>query len=95
MLVSDRAHLHQRNPVAGGGFDGIGSHARHASVIRGAAAQKTGAAIRLFLNDAATRGDRGGAEWIGWSEDSDDGKADSRGNVHCARVVADEKVALR
>ena len=78
-----------------GGFDGIGSYARHASVIRGAAAQKTRTAIRLFLNDAASRRDRSGAEGIRGPKDSDDGEADSRGNVHRARVVANEKVALR
>ena len=95
MLVSDRVHLHRRYPVPRGGFDRIGSHARHASVIRGTSAQKTRAAICLFLNDAATRRDRSGAEGIRGPKDSDDGKANGRGNVHGARVVANEKVALR
>jgi hypothetical protein len=64
-------------------------------VIRRAASQKTWAAIRLFLNDAATRSDRSGAEGIRGPKDSDDGKANSRGDVHGARVIANEKVALR
>src|SRR5580704_9506881 len=91
-LLSGRVHLQRRNPEARGGFYGFGSNASHTTVIRRAAAQKTRAAIGFFLNDAATRRDGCGAQWVRWAEDGHDGKADSRGDVHRSGVVANEEM---
>src|ERR1700693_1986392 len=95
VLVSVRAHLYRRNPVTHGGFDSVGSNAGHAAVIRRAAAQKTWAAVRFFLNDAATRRDGCSAEWIGRPKDSHDGETNGGGDVHRAGIVANEQMALR
>ena len=89
-MVSGRTDLHRRNPLARGGFDGCGRDASHAAVIRGAAPQKAGAAIRFFLHDAASRRYWSGAKRIGWSKDGDDREADSRGDVHRAGIIPDE-----
>src|SRR5580658_6549488 len=94
-LVSDRAHLHRRNPVTRGGFHGGGCDVGHATVIRRAAAEKTRTAVRLFLNDAAMRRDRGRAEGICWSEDGNDRETYGGGYMHRARVVSNKKMALR
>src|SRR5579872_1841264 len=94
-LVSGRAHLHRRNPVACGGFDSLGSNVSHAAVIRGATAEKARATVWFFLNDAATRCHGCSAEWIGRSKDSHDGEADCCGHVHRTGVVANEEMALR
>jgi hypothetical protein len=64
-------------------------------MIRRAAAEKTRAAVRFFLHDAAARRDGRRAEGIGRSEDSDDGKTYGGGDVHGAGVIADEQMALR
>ncbi len=64
-------------------------------MIGGAAAQETWAAVRLFLDDGAARGDRGGALRIGRAEYRDHRQADGGGNVHRAGIVADEEMALR
>lgn len=94
-LVSDRTRLHRRNPLPSGRFDSVGRNARHAPVIRGAAAQKTWTAVWFFLNDAASRRYRGCAERIGWSEDGNDGETHCGGDVHGARVVPNKQMTSR
>jgi hypothetical protein len=78
-----------------GGFDDLRRNACHAPVIRRAATQKTRAAVWSFLDDAATRRDGGGAEWVRWTEDSHYGEAHGGGDVHRAGVIANEEMALR
>src|SRR5579859_8221 len=92
---SGRTHLHARHPVTGGGFDRVWRDASHTPVIGRATAQKTGAAVWLFLNDAATRRDGCGSKGIGWPKDSHNGETDGRGDVHRARVISNEEMALR
>ena len=57
--------------------------------------EKTRAAVRLLLNDAAVRRNRSRAVWIGWAKNGNDREADSGGDMHSTGVVADEKMALR
>ena len=64
-------------------------------MIRRTSSQKTRAAIGLLLNDAAARRDRSRAKRIGGTKHGDDRQADGSRNMHRARIVADEQVALR
>ena len=63
-------------------------------MIGGATAKEAGAAVGLLLNDGEAWGDWGCAFGIGGAEDGDDGEADGGGDVHGARIVAEEEVAL-
>src|SRR5580692_1776368 len=94
-LVSDRTRLHRRNPLPRSGFDSFGRDASHAPMICGATAQKTWTAIGFFLNDAAPRRYRGGAEWIGRTEDGNDGETHRGGHVHRTGVIPDKQMTLR
>ena len=64
-------------------------------MIGRAAAEKTWAAVRFLLNNAAARRDRGRSVRIGGAKHGDDGQANSSSNVHRAGIVADEELALR
>src|SRR5260370_41844052 len=63
-------------------------------MIGWAAAQKTRATVRLLLNDAAARRDRGRSKWIGGPKHRDNGQSDGSSNVHRNRLIANKKTAL-
>ncbi len=63
-------------------------------MIGGAAPEKAGTTVGLLLNDSEARGDGRGTVRVGRTEDGDDGKADGSSNVHGARIVAEEEMAL-
>ncbi len=66
-----RTHLQRRKPMARG-VDRGGRNSGHATMVGGAAAQKTRAAVWFFLNDGATWSDGRGADGIGGSKYCDD-----------------------
>src|SRR5258708_30141351 len=90
---SDTLHPDRRQQRFCRSFYNIGSDRGHAPMISRAAAQKTWAAVRLLLNDAAARRDGGRSKWIGRTKYRDDGQANSSGNVHRAGIIADEEMA--
>ncbi len=71
----------------------LGLDPQHAAVVDGAFAEKAGAAIDLFADDAVDGADRGGQVRLGRAEDGDDGHTEGGGEVHGAGVVGEEKVA--
>src|SRR5260370_28673714 len=89
---SGRRHLRKRGLQRG--FDHRWGDGGHAAMIGGTAAKEARAAIGLLLNDGDARRYRGGAFWIGGTEDGNNREADSRGYVHGAGIVAEEEVAL-
>src|SRR5579859_7595184 len=93
--LSARSHLRGAQPTARGSLDGFGDHAGHTAMIGGAAAQKTGAAIGLFLNHGASRSDGSGPIRVGWAENGHHRKADCGGDMHGPGIVADKKLAAR
>src|SRR3989442_5137576 len=73
----------------------VGRDRGHAPMIGRAPAQKTWAAVWLLLNDTAAQRDGGRSKWIGGTKHRDNGQSHGSGNMHRARIVAYEKMALR
>src|SRR6266699_7029078 len=92
---SGTPHLDRGQPGFCRGLHYVGGDCGHAPMIGRAAAEKTWAAVRLLLNNAAARRDGGRSVRIGGAKDGDDRQANSSSNVHRAGIVADEKLALR
>src|SRR5258707_9584746 len=90
---SDTLHPDRRQQRFCRSFYNIGSDRGHAPMISRAAAQKTWAAVWLLLNDAAARRDGSRPKWISGTKHRDDRQAYSSGNVHGARIIANEKMA--
>ena len=64
-------------------------------MIGWATPEEAGTAVRFFLDDGAVRRDWSCAKRIRGPENGDNRKSDRGGYVHRARIVADEKMALR
>src|SRR5258707_644277 len=92
--ASARSHLRRAKPTACCCFDDVRRDARHTAVVYRAASQKAWTAIWLFLHDGAARSDGRGAVWIARPKDRDNWQADCGSNMHCARIVADKKLAF-
>src|SRR5260370_18538097 len=92
---SSKLHLDQGQPRPCCGIHHVGGDRGHASMIGRTAAEKTRAAVRLLLNDAAVRRDGSCSERIGRTKHRYDGQTYGGGDVHRAGIVADEEVALR
>jgi hypothetical protein len=63
-------------------------------MIRRAPAKKTRATIRLLLNDGAPWSNGSGAERICGAEDDHGRQVHGGSDVHCARIITDEKMTL-
>jgi hypothetical protein len=94
MVFSGTLHLNGREPWFDCGFHHAGSNHRHATMIGGAAAQKARTAVRLLLDDGASRSYRSGAVWIGRAKDGNHGQSDSCRNMHGARIITNKKMAM-
>src|SRR5215471_7269503 len=92
---SGRAHLRRGQPSGGGQFNCGGGNTGHAAVVNGTAPKKTRAAMRLILNDGASRRDRSRSLRIAGAKNGHNGQAGSRGHVHGPRIIADKKMAAR
>src|SRR6266849_4443918 len=94
-LASARSHLRGTKPAARCRLDSFWLDARHATVIDRTAPQKTRAAVGLFLHHAAVESDWRGAVRICRAKNCNHRQAHCRGDMHCPRIVADEKLATR
>src|SRR5437899_6879572 len=93
--ASARHHLRSPEPTACGSLDGLWLDVGHATVIDRAAPQKTRTAVRLFLYDGASGSNRRGAKRICRTENCHNRQSNGGGDMHRARIVADEKLATR
>src|SRR6266436_694303 len=92
---SGTLHLNRGKPGPDRCFYHVRRDLCHAAMIRWATPEEAGTAVRFFLDDGAVRRDRSGAERIRGPENGDNRKSDGGGDVHRARIVADEEMALR
>src|SRR5437660_9116039 len=92
---SGTLHRDGIQPRLRGGLYHVGCDRSHATMIGGAAAQKTWAAVRFLLNDAAARRDGSSSERIGGPKDSHYGQAYGSGHMHRTGIVTDEKMTPR
>src|SRR6266446_3873919 len=91
---SGRMHLQGGEPGFGRGFDGRRRDLRHATMIDRAATEKTRAAVRFLLHDAATWRNGCGSVRICRSKYGNDWKTYSGRHMHRAGIVPDKEVAL-
>jgi hypothetical protein len=94
-VESRTLHLDREKQGPDRGFHYVWRDSRHATMIGRAAPEKTRAAVGFFLGDRASRRNWSCAKRIRGSEDGNNRKSDRSSDVHRARIVADEEVALR
>src|SRR5215472_2716442 len=92
---SGRSHLRSGETQASSRLDHGGGDGGHAAMIDWTAAKEAWAAMGLLPHDGIVIGDGSGAVGFGGAEYSDDWQARGGGDVHGARVVADEQMATR
>src|SRR5712692_9659869 len=92
-LESGTLHPDREKPGPDRSFHHVWRDFRHATMIRCAAPEKAGAAVRFFLYDVAVRRHRSCATRFRGSAYGDDGESGRASDVLRGGIVADEEMA--